>query len=140
MPNESSPQHTSLLDDAVETNAFDRALSLQNLAATVGFDWPTPFEVIEKLEEETDEIKLAFETSAPREELLDELGDLFFVLANLARHLKASPEEVLAKANDKFVRRFRAIEQHYRESGQPIEEASLEELESAWQAAKLRVY
>ena len=105
--------------------------------AGVGFDWPGPAEVLAKLEEELEELRQ--ELAAEDEDIeavSDELGDLLFTLANLARHLGADPEAALARANQKFRRRFAAMEGAFRDQGRSIGEATLEELEAAWQQAK----
>lgn len=96
---------------------WQRAVKLQRKAATVGFDWPSHCEVINKLHEEIDEVRAEFEAVATqpddaqaRDRLEDELGDLLFVAANLARHAKVDPGAALRRANHKFERRFRAME------------------------------
>lgn len=96
---------------------WQRAVKLQKKAATVGFDWPGPAPVIEKLKEELEEVRVEFDAlaAAPgnaevRDRLEDELGDLLFVAANLARHAKVDPGAALRRANHKFERRFRAME------------------------------
>ena len=96
---------------------WQRAVKLQKKAATAGFDWPGPAPVIEKLKEELEEVRVEFDAlaAAPgsaevRDRLEDELGDLLFVAANLARHAKVDPGAALRRANHKFERRFRAME------------------------------
>jgi len=122
----------SLLDDvAVALPALIRAEKLQRRASTVGFDWNNAHLVLDKLAEEAREI-LDAPNQAEREE---EIGDLLFVVANLARHLKVDPEAALRAANDKFTRRFRHIEAVL---GQRMGSASLEEMEALWQEAKGR--
>jgi len=122
----------SLLDDvAVALPALIRAEKLQRRASTVGFDWNNAHLVLDKLAEEAREI-LDAPNQAEREE---EIGDLLFVVANLARHLKVDPEAALRAANDKFTRRFRHIEGVL---GQRMGSASLEEMEALWQEAKGR--
>jgi ATP diphosphatase len=105
--------------------------------AGVGFDWPGVPEVLAKLDEELEELRAelgAGENS--REAISDELGDLLFTLANLARHLGVDPEAALAGANRKFRRRFSAMEGEFQDQGQSLGEAELAELEAAWQRAK----
>jgi ATP diphosphatase len=92
--------------------------------------------VLDKIEEEIAELKHEIDTGAPQERVVDELGDLFFALANLARHLDADPEAALRHANAKFTRRFQAIEARFTAEGRELTAASLEELETAWQAVK----
>lgn len=125
----------SILDDVPQAlPALLRAEKLQKRAASVGFDWDNAHKVIEKLAEEAREVAEA-ETQADRAE---EIGDLLFVVANLARHLKVNPEESLRAANAKFVRRFHYIEAALAEAGRHPRDASLEEMEALWQDAKAR--
>ena len=120
--------------------ALTRAEKLQKRAARVRFDWPGAVQVFEKIDEELAEIKQVLaEEPDNRGKLEEELGDLLFTVANLARHLKVDPEHALRGCNAKFERRFRRIERDYAERGENPAEASLEALEDAWQAAKRRV-
>ena len=119
-----------LLDDvAIALPALTRAEKLQRRASTVGFDWNNAHLVLDKLAEEAREI-LDAPNQAEREE---EIGDLLFVVANLARHLKVDPEAALRAANAKFTRRFRHIEAVL---GERMGSASLDEMEALWQEAK----
>ena len=115
---------------------LERARLLQDAAAAVGFDWPTHAGVLEKIVEELNEISDAIEGGAPKVELEAELGDLLFVVVNLARRLGIRPEAALASACVKFERRFAHIEQRLRQSGRKPQECSLDELEALWQEAK----
>ncbi|MHA1153850.1 MAG: nucleoside triphosphate pyrophosphohydrolase [Alphaproteobacteria bacterium] len=117
--------------------ALTRAVKLQRRAARVGFDWPDILPVLDKIEEEIAELKQEISAGAPPDRVVDELGDLLFALANLARHLKADPEAALRHANAKFTRRFQAIETRFTAAGRELTEASLAELEDAWQAVKV---
>ena len=127
----------SLLDDVPRAlPALTRALKLQKRAASVGFDWDSAPRVVEKLAEEAQEIVDAKESGAPQADIQEEIGDLLFVVANLARHLKVQPEDALRAANEKFSRRFRFIEQGLRAQGKSPHDAALEEMESLWQQAK----
>ena len=126
-----------LLDDVPRAlPALLRALKLQKRAASVGFDWDSAPKVVEKIAEEAHEIVEAQSAGARPEKLEEEIGDLLFAVANLARHLKADPESALRAANEKFVRRFKYIEQVLGERGSSPAEASLDEMEAIWQAAK----
>lgn len=116
--------------------ALTRALKLTRRAARVGFDWPTPEAVLEKLAEETKELQDEIVAGAPSERLADEVGDMLFVLANLARKLGLEPETCLRQANGKFERRFRAIEQALAAEGKSPSDATLDEMEVLWTAAK----
>lgn len=118
--------------------ALSRAEKLQSRAAKVGFDWPRTEEVLDKLQEETAELLEASRQGADPDRLEDELGDMLFVLANLARHLKIDPEAALRRTNDKFVRRFQAVESALAAEGRRAEDATLAEMDAHWDAAKAR--
>lgn len=115
--------------------ALTRAVKLQNRAARVGFDWPHVGQVLDKLQEEAAEL-VAARDSADKPALTEELGDLLFVMANLARHLDLDPEEALRRANAKFTRRFRAIEDALAAEGRRPQDSTLEEMDALWDAAK----
>ncbi len=115
--------------------ALVRAEKLQKRAAAFGFDWPEATQVLDKIEEEIDELRSALEANEAAE-MKDELGDVLFAIANLARHLKIDPEDALRGTNRKFVRRLGTVVEMLTEAGRSVEEASLEEMEAAWQAAK----
>ncbi|MCX8508292.1 MAG: nucleoside triphosphate pyrophosphohydrolase [Rhodobacteraceae bacterium] len=112
-----------------------RAVKLQNRAARVGFDWPSTDEVIDKITEEARELNEA-RTHLTEAEVFEEFGDLLFVMANLARHLKVDPEAALRAANEKFTRRFRAIEAALACRGKTPAESTLAEMDALWNAAK----
>ncbi len=116
--------------------ALTRAEKLTRRAARVGFDWPHVDQVFDKMAEEIAELRHEIAESAPRERLEDELGDLLFCMANLARHLKLDPEHALRAANAKFERRFRAVEASFAAEGQDIADATLDAMEERWQRVK----
>jgi MazG family protein len=116
--------------------ALTRADKLQKRAARVGFDWPETGQVLDKVREELAEVQAEIDTQAPQERLVDELGDLLFVCANLARHLKVDPEAALRQANGKFERRFRRIEAILATEGKTTDQVDLDRMEAAWQQAK----
>ncbi len=140
--------------------ALLEALKLSSRAARVGFDWPNIEGLFDKLHEETEELRenlREFPAPGPRpqgrgvadsgrqkisgdlrERLEDEVGDLFFVLVNIARYLSLDPESALKKSNRKFKHRFQWVEEQLRASGRSPQQASLEELESLWQQSKRR--
>jgi nucleoside triphosphate diphosphatase len=121
---------TSILDDVASAlPALMRAEKLQRRASTVGFDWNDPAHVLDKIAEEAREV-LDAQTQDERE---DEIGDLLFVVANLARHLKVDPEAALRRSNAKFTHRFRHIEAVL---GPRMGQADLAEMEALWQEAK----
>jgi ATP diphosphatase len=115
--------------------ALTRAEKLTSRAARVGFDWPDPEAVLAKLAEETAELRAELPT-ADADRLEDELGDMLFVLANLARKLKLDPESALRRANAKFINRFTAVERLLAARGTTPAEAGLERMEEAWQEVK----
>jgi MazG family protein len=108
-----------------------RAIKLQTKAAKVGFDWPHVDQVYDKIEEELSELEMA-----PTAKRLEELGDLLFVMANLARHLGVDPEAALREANFKFERRFRYIEEQLEKIGKAPEQSNLAEMDALWDEAK----
>ena len=115
--------------------ALTRALKLQNRAARVGFDWPSTGEVLDKLVEEAREVVEARDTLT-HAHLTEEIGDLLFVMANLARHLKVDPEAALRAANAKFTRRFARIEDSLAETGRTPADSDLAEMDALWNRAK----
>lgn len=125
-----------VLDDVAHgLPALMRAEKLQKRAARVGFDWPEMSMVLSKIAEEAEELVEARDT-LPQEKIEEEMGDLLFVMANLARHLKVDPEVALRGANAKFVRRFSYIEQQLTERSSSPESSTLEEMDALWDAAK----
>jgi ATP diphosphatase len=115
--------------------ALTRALKLTSRAARVGFDWPDADQVLVKLDEEIRELRAELPDANPVR-LTDEIGDLLFVLANLARKLKLDPETCLRHANDKFSRRFNAMEQAIEAEGKSLSEVSLDDMEAGWRQVK----
>ena len=132
----SAPEQLSLLDDVpAALPALSRAVKLQKRTAQVGFDWPEALPVVDKVREELDEVLEAMSENDPQA-ITEEIGDLLFVVTNLARHLKVDPESALRAANGKFERRFRFIEQALRDQGLKAEQCSLEQLDALWGEAK----
>ncbi|PPD45414.1 MAG: nucleoside triphosphate pyrophosphohydrolase [Methylocystis sp.] len=133
-----APAPESLLDGVpLALPALTRAVKLQQKASRVGFDWNNAAQVLGKIREETDEV--AEELSRPDidpRSLEAEIGDLLFVVSNLARHAKVDPEQALRGANAKFQRRFHHIERRLAELGSSPEAASLDEMEALWVEAK----
>ena len=112
--------------------ALTRAVKLQKRAARVGFDWPEMSQVLDKLVEEISELRAAKDQANVEEEF----GDILFVMANLARHMKIDPEAALRSANQKFIRRFERIEALLAEEGKSPEESDLAEMDTLWNQAK----
>jgi MazG family protein len=135
---EKEEKSASLLHDVPRAlPALKRAAKLSARAARVGFDWPSVADVLRKLEEELRELERAH-GAGDASAVAEEVGDLLFVVANLARHLGVDPEQALEATNRKFVTRFRHIEERLRAEGRSVEEASLEELEAFWTEAKAK--
>jgi len=129
---------TGVLDGVAQgLPALMRALKLQRRAARVGFDWPETGQVLDKIAEEAAELREAART-LPQAKVEEEMGDLLFVMANLARHLGIEPETALRRANAKFTRRFEHIEAALATQGRGPEQATLEEMDALWNAAKAR--
>ena len=128
----------SLLDDVpIGLPALTRAVKLSKRAASVGFVWPTVHEVVAKLDEEVAELKAeiaAGDVGKAREEM----GDVLFVVANLARTLEVDPEDSLRYTNAKFARRFRFIEEQLAQRGKTPEQSDLAEMDALWDEAKAR--
>jgi MazG family protein len=127
----SSASKRTLDGVALALPALSRALKLQAKAAKVGFDWPHVDHVYEKLAEEVTELR-----EAPPEKRTEELGDLFFVIANLARHYGVDPETALRGANAKFERRFTHIEDALEKIGKSPDQSTLTEMDELWNKAK----
>jgi MazG family protein len=134
------PAEKSVLADVpVGLPGLTRAVKLQKRMAKIGFDWPDLAPVLAKVDEELDELKSAIaEKNAidTREHVAEEIGDLLFVMANVARHLDVDPEAALRAANAKVVRRFEAIEAALAAQGRHPKDATLEEMDALWDAAK----
>jgi len=116
--------------------ALTRALKLQGRAGRVGFDWPEPAQVLDKIAEEIEEVRAELGEGVPKERLEDEVGDLLFACVNLARKLNIDPETALRGGNRKFERRFHSIEAALAAEGRRPTDASLDEMEALWVAAK----
>lgn len=127
----------SLLDQVpTSMSPLKRAYKLQATVAKKGFDWQQVEKVIEKLEEELQELRVEVEQNAPLEKVADELGDLMFCCVNLARHYKLDAEMVMLQANRKFENRFRLLEKALLQQGVSLDQATLEQMEAEWQNAK----
>lgn len=132
-------EQPSVLDDIPKAMpALSRANKIQKRCATVGFDWTELGPVIDKIREEIEEVEAELHRPVNEEALTEELGDLMFAVVNLSRHLKRDPEQTLRKANDKFEKRFRLLEQLALAQGKQTQDCSLDELEELWQKVKAR--
>lgn len=128
---------TGLLQDVSRNQpALSEALKLQQRAATVGFDWSEAEPILDKIEEEIGELREALRNGNSGK-IKDELGDLIFALVNIGRHVKAEPEHALRGTNSKFRNRFSYIESELEKLGKETSQASLDEMEDLWQAAKV---
>lgn len=113
-----------------------RALKLQQRAATVGFDWPGSQPVLDKLAEEINEVRAEFAGACDHDRIEDEIGDVLFVIANLARHAKIDPAHAQRRANAKFERRFRRMETLAADVGETLQGKPLDEQDALWDRAK----
>jgi ATP diphosphatase len=129
------PVQGALAGVPLALHGLTRALKLQAKASKVGFDWNDPTAVLAKIREEADEIEAEIAGGNGRKAAA-EIGDLLFAVVNLARHLDADPEAALRATNQKFERRFAAIEQALAERGKAPEESTLAEMDALWDAAK----
>jgi tetrapyrrole methylase family protein/MazG family protein len=133
---EEKPRLKGLLADVSKTMpALMEAQHIARRAAGAGFDWRNVEEVLAKLREELEELETA-RSSGSHQEIEDEIGDILFVIVNVARFLKVEPEQALRKTNTKFRRRFRFVEQGLEGRGKSLKESSVEEMEALWQQAK----
>ena len=129
----------SLLEDIPSAlPGMTRSVKLQKRAARVGFDWPEISQVFDKLDEELGELRQEIEQNGSSERLLDEMGDVMFVIANLARHLRIDPEQASRAGNQKFTNRFNDMEKQAEASGKDMGSLTLDELETMWQSAKTK--
>ena len=131
-----SPGEGALAGVPVALPALTRALKLQAKAGRVGFDWNDPRAVLRKIREEADEIEAALDGDGS--DAAAEVGDLLFAAVNLARHLRADPEALLRRTNQKFERRFAAIEHALAGRGKKPQDATLAEMDALWEEAKTR--
>ncbi len=120
---------------AIGLPALLRGVKLQKRAARVGFGWPSTDQVLDKIVEETQELTEARDTLS-QADVEEEFGDLLFVMANLARHLKIDPEAALRAANSKFTRRFEAVEAKLKALGKTPDQSDLTEMDFLWDAVK----
>ncbi len=134
MPEETRQGH--LADVPVALPALTRAIKLQEKASKVGFDWNNPRIVLEKIREECDEVEEALDRG-DENHVAEEIGDLLFAVANLARHARKDGESALRQTNAKFERRFRHIERRLAAQGRKLGEVPLAEMDALWDEAKM---
>jgi tetrapyrrole methylase family protein / MazG family protein len=128
--------HQSILDGVPgHVPALQKAYRVQQKVSRIGFDWDRIDDVVTKLDEEIAEFKEAL-ASESRENLMEEMGDILFTLTNISRFLSINPEEALKKTVDKFMARFRFVEDETRNSGKSLEQMSLAEMDALWEKAK----
>ena len=140
-PHGASPASKTLLGGIAPTlPALLRAFHIGVRAASVGFDWAGAGAIVDKIQEEVDELRDVVEAHGAVDQgrAEEEMGDLLFSIANLSRKLGIEPETALRKANDKFTRRFGVLEVSVADSGRAMKDMALEELEGEWQRAKSR--
>jgi ATP diphosphatase len=128
-------EHGTLAGIPTNLPALTQAVKLTARAGRVGFDWPTAAAVLDKLQEEIDELRAEL-PAAQEARIRDEFGDVLFVMANLARKLGLDPETSLRQANEKFSRRFNSVEGKLALEGRTPADATLIEMEELWQAVK----
>ena len=135
-----SPEQRSLLEGIPsKLPAIHEAHQISSRAARVGFDWPDVEGIFEKLQEEVRELREVIaegDDGGRRERLEDEIGDMLFVIVNIARYLKIDSESALKRANRKFKSRFQYMENELAKQGKTVEQVSLDEMEALWQKAK----
>lgn len=131
----SGPPDSAFGASSASLSAINRAKVLQGEAAEFGFDWPHIANVVDKLEEEMDELKLAIE-SGNSDAISDELGDLLFVCMNIARHAKVDAEMALRRTNRKFINRFNYVSEQMKSAGIEMDSQQLERMEYFWQQSK----
>lgn len=119
-----------------ELPALFRAYRIQEKASKVGFDWKDEKPVYDKILEEINELKKNIETSASREDIEDEFGDVLFALVNYSRFLKVNPEDCLRKTIEKFIKRFQKIEEYAKQNNLILDKMTLEEMDVIWNKAK----
>jgi MazG family protein len=127
----------SVLDDIpLALPGLTRAWKLHRRAARAGFDWSSPEAVFAKIREELDELEAEIVQGEPPERIADELGDVLFTVTRLAGFVDQDPEAIMRAAQRKFTCRFRYMEARLREAGRSVSDASMDELEELWHAAK----
>jgi nucleoside triphosphate diphosphatase len=128
----------SALDGVTEAlPALTRALKLQHRAARVGFDWPALPPILDKIAEESRELRAELDRGGSPQRIEEEIGDLLFAVVNLARRVETDPEQALRRACRKFETRFRRVESLLAEAGMSAAEAGLDAMERHWQRAKM---
>lgn len=130
------PSQTSVLDDIpLAMPGLSRAYKMQKRAASIGFDWPNVQGAFDKVKEEIDEVQDEIDQQ-DKAKLAEELGDLYFALTNVTRHLGFKPEDVVRTANNKFERRFREVENLAHAEGKELNDMSLEQMDALWERVK----
>jgi len=128
-----------LFDDMIKSlPALLEAFQIGVSVSAYGFDWNNPLNVLQKVKEEVTELEMALKENK-HEKVAEEMGDLFFSMANLSRHLGVNPEIALKQANKKFINRFNYIEKKLKEDGKELTRASLKEMDEIWEQAKNKV-
>lgn len=125
-----------LADVPTSLPALTRAVKLGKRASQAGFDWPDVAGVLDKIQEELDELRVEVESGADAARVSEEAGDLLFSVANLCRHAHQDPETALRQTNAKFERRFRHVETRLQQQGRVLADASLDEMDALWNEAK----
>jgi len=131
------PAQSILADIPKGMTPLMRAAKIQKRCANIGFDWPEITQVVDKIQEETQEVLQELEKSQQDQHAIEEeVGDLLFAVVNLSRHLDVEPDKALRKANIKFENRFHQVEEYFRHQGLDIREAGLQQMDWAWHQVK----
>lgn len=134
------PDKVNLLDDiSKHMPAIQRARKLQKRAASVGFDWTDSLQILDKLEEEIQELREAIDEKVDVNMISEELGDLMFCCINLARHFRIDPELALRDTNEKFIQRFNYIEDALKNNNKSLADVNLEVMDALWDEAKKKL-
>lgn len=127
-----------MMSQEIDPSLLQKALDIQLKCAEYGFDWPDAAPVFDKIAEEIDEVKAEVNTTEPQQHKIeDEVGDLFFAVVNLSRHLNVNPDLALARATDKFSKRFALVQELAAAECVELHKLSAEELEILWKKAKI---
>ena len=127
---------SAILDHQNHLTTAQRATRISSDAADVGFDWPAPIDVLDKMIEEISEIRQAMQKHESPERIAEEVGDLYFALVNFNRKMQIDSDMAFRAGVDKFQRRFDALCKHIKNNGQNITDLNADELESIWQIVK----
>jgi len=128
---------SNIFDDIPQgVTELGRAEKIQKIVSALGFDWSLPEETLHKIQEEYEETRQSVLNKESKEKITEEIGDLFFAVVNLARHMQINPDEALDSANKKFCRRFTLVQSYAENDGTTVSDCNLEQLDFYWKQAK----